>query len=184
MISIRYVFVVAISVFAHIAMGQTTHYEDVLWRDMNAGFVVDINDDIPAFEVETLDGDMIDTDVFAGQVLIIQFVASWCPYSGDQMKALENIRKKYEKDVSVLVVSVDDRKGQEAFREKISGVDYPFYYAFDPEERVFKMFAQSHSTLPRVVIVNKKGKIVGLFDEHSRWMVRIIKRITRKSAWG
>lgn len=184
MISIRYATMVAIGLVAHIAMGQTTHYDDVLWRDMNAGFVVDIEEDIPAFEVEALDGDVLDTDVFAGQVLLIQFVASWCPYSGDQMAALEKIRKRYEKHVNVLVVSVDDRKDQEAFREKISGVDYPFYYAFDPDERVFKLFAQSHSTLPRVIIVNKKGKIVGLFDEHSRRMVRIIRRITKKSVWG
>lgn len=184
MISIRCATMVAMCLFVHIAMGQTTHYDDVLRRDMNAGFVVDLEDDIPAFEVETLDGDVIDTDVFAGQVLLIQFVASWCPYSADQMQSLEHIRKRYEKDVSVLVISVDDRKDQDVFKEKISGIDYPFYYAFDPDERVFKMFSQSHSTLPRVVIVNKRGKIVGLFDEHSRRMVRIIRRITRKSVWG
>lgn len=167
-----------------VAQEVETHYDDVLWRDFNAGFVVDIYDDIPSFEVQTLDEDQIDTDIFSGQVLIIEFVASWCPYSSDQMKSINDLKKRWPNDVSVLTISVDDPKDQQAFIERINKDNYSFYYALDPEERIFKLFAQSHSTLPRVVIINKKGKIIGLFDEHTRKTKRIMKRIVRKSVWG
>lgn len=166
------------------AQERETHYEDVLWRDFNAGFVVDIYDELPTFEFETIEDEQLDTDIFSGQVAMIQFVASWCPYGADQMKSINDIRQKWSKDISVLVVSVDDPKDQQDFIDNISKAKYPFYYTLDPQERIFKLFAQSHSTLPRVVVINKKGKIIGLFDEHTRKTKRIMKRIVRKSIWG
>lgn len=174
----------SILLFSNLIFAQETHYEDVLWRDFNAGFVVDIYDDTPIFDFQTIDGDQLDTDAFYGQVLILQFVASWCPYSEDQMKSLNDICSKWPNDVMVLTVSVDDENGQQAFLNIVNKYNYPFFFTLDPNERIFKLFAQSHSTLPRVIVADRKGKIVGLFDEHTRKTKRIMKRIVRKSVWG
>lgn len=174
----------SIFLFVNLTFAQETHYDDVLWRDFNAGFVVDIYDDTPIFDFKTIDDDQLDTDIFYGHVVILQFVASWCPYSEDQMKSIYNICSKWPDDVLVLTVSVDDENGQQAFIDLINKYNYPFYFTLDPTERIFKLFAQSHSTLPRVVVANRKGKIVGMFDEHTRKTKRIMKRIVRKSVWG
>ncbi|MDO4462660.1 MAG: TlpA disulfide reductase family protein [Bacteroidia bacterium] len=169
---------------ANCTFAQTSRYDDVLWRDFNAGFVVDIFQDCPTFEFKTIDGEELDTDIFSGQVLILQFVASWCPYSEDQMKSINDIASKWTNKVNVLSVSEDDEKGQAVFLDQISKTGFPFYFTIDNNERIFKLFAQSHSTLPRVIIVNRGGKIIGLFDEHTRRTKRIMKRIVRKAVWG
>lgn len=170
--------------FITFVSAQESHYDDVLWRDFNAGFTVDIFEDAPTFEFQTIDGELLDTDIFVGQVLILQFVASWCPYSEDQMKSINDIVSRRPDDVKVLTVSEDDSKGQPDFVSIVNKYNYPFYFAIDSDERIFKLFAQSHSTLPRVIIVNKQGKIIGLFDEHTRKTKRIMKRIVRKSVWS
>ncbi|MCF0191287.1 MAG: TlpA family protein disulfide reductase [Marinilabiliaceae bacterium] len=154
--------------------------DDVLWRNKDVGFVIDIGDDIPVFGVETINGEFIDNDMFANQVVIFQFLASWCPYGKEQMVALSTaIQRRYPESVSVICVSEDDEEGRVLFEEMAKESGLNFSFVVDDRERLFKSFASSHATLPRVVIFGKRGKVIGLFDEHNRRMIRIMKRIVR-----
>lgn len=150
-------------------------------RDNDGHFIVGIGDDMPSFSYITLEGDTLDSDFLRGQVCIIQFVASWCPYGKGQMKAIEDlIWRKFSKKsdkLSILGFTEDFPQDTAQFRVLIKekGISYPF--CFDTDERVFKLFATPKASVTRLIIINEEGKIVSMEDEFYR---KTLKR-TRKT---
>ncbi|MCQ2203779.1 MAG: TlpA family protein disulfide reductase [Bacteroidales bacterium] len=146
-------------------------------RDENGQWTVSIGDDLPSFEYITLTGDTLDSDFLRGQVCIIEFVASWCPFGKGQMKAMEDliwrkyvVKKKrgYSNDLTILGFTEDFPQDTAQFRNLIKekGISYPF--AFDTDERVFTQFVTSKASVTRLIIVDRDGKIIALEDEFYR----------------
>lgn len=140
-------------------------------RDNTGHFVVEVGDELPSFQFTTLNGDTLDSDLLRSQTCIIQFVASWCPYSQGQMMAVEDmIWRKYndKKDIFVVAFSEDFAQDTANFRYETTknGISYPL--SFDTNEMIFKLFATPKASVTRLVISDKNGKIVALEDEFYR----------------
>ena len=146
------------------------------------GYIVEVGDMAPDFEMEFIDGQKTKLSELRGQIVILQFTASWCSVCRLEMPHLEkDVWQKY-KDQNVLLIGVDRDEPLEtviAFQKKI-GTTYPL--ALDPGANIFGLFANKEAGVTRNVVIDKTGKIVfltRLFEEREyQEMLNILKKLT------
>ena len=110
----------------------------------------------PAFQLSGRNGKAIDLSQFKGQVVMINFWATWCGPCRQEMPLLEDIYKKYKPmGFTMLAVNVEpDSAAAEAWLSKLSKpVTFPV--AFDTESKVSKLYKVAG--MPSTVFVDRKG---------------------------
>src|SRR3954464_13237970 len=111
----------------------------------------------PAFQLSGRGGKVIDLSQFKGQVVMINFWATWCGPCRQEMPLLEDIYKKYKPmGFTMLGVNVEpDSKGAEAWLSKQKPVSFPI--AFDVDSKVSKLY--NVAGMPSTVFVDRKGNV-------------------------
>ena len=112
----------------------------------------------PAFQLSGRGGKTIDLTQFKGQVVMINFWATWCGPCRQEMPLLEDIYKKYKPmGFSMLAVNVEpDSKAAEAWLGKLAKpVSFPV--AFDVDSKVSKLYKVAG--MPSTVFVDRKGNV-------------------------
>jgi len=115
----------------------------------------------PAFQLSGRGGKTIDLSQFKGQVVMINFWASWCGPCRQEMPLLEDIYKKYKPmGFTMLAVNVEpDTKAADAWLGKLAKpVTFPI--AYDVDSKVSKLYKVE--TMPSTVIVDRKGNVRAL----------------------
>ena len=113
----------------------------------------------PAFQLTGRNGKAIDLAQFKGQVVMINFWATWCKPCREEMPLLEDIYKKYKPmGFTLLGVNVEpNSKDAEAWLGKLSKpVTFPV--AFDTESKVTKLYKVV--VMPSTVFVDRKGNVL------------------------
>ena len=112
----------------------------------------------PAFQLSGRGGKSIDLSQFKGQVVMINFWATWCKPCRDEMPLLEDIYKKYKPmGFAMLGVNVEpDSKDAEVWLGKLpKPVTFPI--AYDVDSKVSKLYKVE--TMPSTVLVDRKGNV-------------------------
>jgi thiol-disulfide isomerase/thioredoxin len=110
----------------------------------------------PQFTLDSRGGSKISLAQYKGQVVMLNFWASWCGPCRQEMPLLENIYKKYNKMGFTLIgVNVEpDPKAAEGFLQQ-TPVSFPVIY--DKDSTVSK--AYDVAGMPSTVIIDRKGNI-------------------------
>jgi thiol-disulfide isomerase/thioredoxin len=111
----------------------------------------------PAFQLSGRGGKSIDLSQFRGQVVMINFWATWCGPCRQEMPLLEDIYKKYKPmGFTMLGVNVEpDSRSAEAWLSKQKPVSFPI--AFDTDSKVSKLYKVAG--MPSTVFVDRKGNV-------------------------
>jgi peroxiredoxin len=112
----------------------------------------------PDFTLASRAGKPVSLAQYKGQVVMINFWATWCGPCRQEMPHLEAIHKKYSKmGFTMLGVNVEpDSKAASAWLAKQSTpVSFPIL--FDTDSKVSKLY--SVAGMPSSVIVDRKGKV-------------------------
>jgi thiol-disulfide isomerase/thioredoxin len=112
----------------------------------------------PQFTLDSRNGPKISLAQYKGQVVMLNFWASWCGPCRQEMPLLENIYKKYNKMGFTLIgVNVEpDSKDAEGFLKGLqTPVSFPVIY--DKDSTVSK--AYDVQGMPSTVIIDRKGNI-------------------------
>ncbi len=98
---------------------------------------------------------------YEGQVVLVNFWASWCIPCRLEMPELESLWIRYQDDgFVVLSVSVDaDQRDAAAF---LDAVPVSFPVAWDADGEVSGTYKVS--TLPRSILVDRQGRVRGRYD--------------------
>lgn len=115
-------------------------------------------DPAPAFSLKSLAGDSVSLADLKGQVVFIDFWATWCPPCRISLPAVERLHADYQgKPVRVLGVSVDeDIDALRAFVKK-KGTAYPVL--MDSDSAVASAYGADG--IPHFVIVDRDGRLAG-----------------------
>jgi peroxiredoxin len=110
----------------------------------------------PQFSLAARGGKTINLAQYKGQVVMINFWATWCGPCRQEMPLLESIYKKYNKmGFTLLGVNVEpDSKAAEGWL-KATPVSFPIL--FDTKSEVSKMYQVAG--MPSTVIVDRKGNV-------------------------
>ena len=112
----------------------------------------------PAFSLSGRGGKSVDLSQFKGQVVMINFWASWCKPCRDDMPLLEDIYKKYKPMGFTLIgVNVEPSTGDpEGWLSKLpKPVTFPV--AFDVDSKVSKLYKVKG--MPTTVFIDRKGNV-------------------------
>jgi len=104
------------------------------------------------FELEDLSGNKIKLSDYKGQLVFLNFWATWCPPCREEMSDMEAIHQQYgDKGVVILAVSStgpelrwrgnDSQKAESQVREFIEKEGYTFTIALDPNDQVYAEYS-------------------------------------------
>jgi thiol-disulfide isomerase/thioredoxin len=115
----------------------------------------------PAFELASMAGKPVNLAQYKGQVVMINFWASWCGPCRQEMPLLEQLHKKY-KPMGFTMIGVNVEPDSTAGTNWLKATPVTFPILFDTRSEVSKLY--SVSGMPSTVIVDRKGNL--------RWLHR------------
>jgi peroxiredoxin len=110
----------------------------------------------PAFTLQSVDGKTVSLAQFKGDVVMINFWASWCGPCRQEMPLLDDIYKQY-KDMGFVLLGVNvepDSHDANTWLQK-TPVSYPILY--DPKSQVSQLYQVQ--AMPTTVIVDRQGNV-------------------------
>lgn len=110
----------------------------------------------PDFSLAEVAGRAVNLSQFKGQVVMINFWASWCGPCRKEMPVLEQLHKKYKPmGFTLLGVNVEPDSHEAVEWLKATPVSFPIL--FDTDSKVSKLYAVQG--MPSTVIVDRKGQV-------------------------
>jgi thiol-disulfide isomerase/thioredoxin len=110
----------------------------------------------PAFQLPSMAGKDINLAQYKGQVVMINFWASWCGPCRTEMPILEKLSAKYKPmGFAMIGVNVEPDSKVAADWLKVTPVTFPIL--FDTKSEVSKLYAIAN--MPSTVIVDRKGNL-------------------------
>jgi thiol-disulfide isomerase/thioredoxin len=108
------------------------------------------------FRLKTMDGRTLGPRDFPGQVVLVDFWATWCGPCQIQARILESLHGDFKGKVQFLAANVgEDEATVKSFLQK---KPFPYPVLLDPDDEVSSGLGVY--ALPTLMIVDKKGKIL------------------------
>lgn len=113
-----------------------------------------INVAAPDFTLESRSGDNIRLEDHRGEVVMLNFWASWCGPCRQEMPLMDDIYSRYQDlGFTILAVNVDENRDEALrFLDKVP-VSYPVLY--DPESSVSELYEVP--AMPTTVMIDRDG---------------------------
>lgn len=108
-------------------------------------------------------GDPVNFETFRGDVVLINFWATWCPPCIKEMPSLRDVYDSYGDRVRFLFVARDKEKNVTRFMDK-KGYDLPVYFENGITPKLFY-----NPSLPTTFIIDREGKVVMAKSGEYNW---------------
>jgi len=114
-----------------------------------------IGDEVDDFEIEDLEGNIHRLSDHAGEVIILNFFATWCDSCEKEMPDLIEFQEEFQDDISYFtIVKSDSKRTVEKYIDR-TGYDIPYYFDFDLSiSDEFGVVGQ-----PETIVIDKDGTI-------------------------
>ena len=109
----------------------------------------------PDFSLTTSEGEYISLDDLRGKAVLLDFWGTWCPPCVASVPALRDLRKRYQKEKSFLMISISSDGIVEKWRDFIAKnqMDWPQY--LDRDHRVQRAF--DVRAFPTYIMIDHEG---------------------------
>jgi thiol-disulfide isomerase/thioredoxin len=115
----------------------------------------------PKFELQSMAGKAVNLEQFKGQVVMINFWASWCGPCRTEMPILEKLHAKY-KPMGFTMVGINVEPDPKLAVDWLKSTPVSFPILLDTKSEVSKLYQVAG--MPSTVIVDRKGNL--------RWLHR------------
>jgi peroxiredoxin len=122
----------------------------------SAAFAADSGGPAPAFTLTALTGGQTALSQYRGQVVLVNFWATWCGPCQQEMPLLDQMYKKY-KPAGFTLIGVNVDKEEPAVKELLARKPVSFPVLLDPANQVSKAYHVDE--MPSSVIIDRKGEI-------------------------
>ncbi len=145
--------------------------------DVPAAAILQKGQPAPPLQGTTMSGERVSLATYRGQVLVVDFFATWCGPCKEVVPHLVSLKEKYGRQgAQILGLAVDDTP--KALREFISAkrINYPVAQSNEDLETEYGI-----RSLPTLFVINKKGVVVGRFQGISEQTLRQVDELIKKS---
>lgn len=123
----------------------------------------------PDFTHTDLDGKPVSAATFDGQVLLVNFWATWCAPCVDEMPMLSGIQENFQPlGFSVVGIALDDPGRADSFAREL-GVSYPVLVGEADVVMTGRRYGNASGMLPYSVLIDAEGVVrwaqLGALDE-------------------
>ena len=110
----------------------------------------------PQFSLAARSGSSVSLAQYKGQVVMLNFWASWCGPCRQEMPLLESIYKKYNR-LGFTLIGVNVEPDSNAANEWLKQTPVSFPILYDKDSKVSKMY--DVAGMPSTVIIDRAGKV-------------------------
>jgi len=110
----------------------------------------------PPFSLGSKAGSTVSLAQYKGQVVMLNFWASWCGPCRQEMPLLESIYKKYNR-LGFTMIGVNVEPDSNAANEWLKQTPVSFPILYDKDSKVSKMY--DVAGMPSTVIIDRTGKV-------------------------
>lgn len=110
----------------------------------------------PQFTLAGRGGSNVSLAQYKGQVVMLNFWASWCGPCRQEMPLLESIYKKYNR-LGFTLIGVNVEPDSSAANEWLKQTPVSFPILYDKESKVSRMY--DVAGMPSTVIIDRSGKV-------------------------
>lgn len=126
------------------------------------GYLVQVGDMAPDFLVREVDGDEYRLSDLRGDVVMLQFTASWCSVCRKEMPYIEKEIWQEMKSQGLKVIGIDRDEPVATVRKFKENMDISYPLALDPGAEIFGLYAEKNAGVTRNVIIDREGRIIFL----------------------
>jgi len=117
---------------------------------------VAVQDTAPDFTLKSLQGSNLRLNEYRGQVILLNFWASWCGPCRQEMPLLDSIHKRYqEAGFAVVSVNVEGEQVPARALAKETGVTFPVL--IDTDQQVSELYELE--AMPSSVLIDRDGVV-------------------------
>jgi thiol-disulfide isomerase/thioredoxin len=111
----------------------------------------------PGFTLGAIDGRRVSADEFGGQVLLVNFWATWCAPCREEMPMLVELQEQYlDAGFAVVGIALDDVRQASDFAAEL-GINYTILVGGADVMAAGVAWGNASGTLPYSVLVNRDG---------------------------
>jgi len=115
-----------------------------------------VGDPAPDFRLPSLSGEEMALESFKGQVVLLNFWASWCDPCKQEMPEFEKIHQKYhDRGFQVVGINIDKKKENAQMFADYFHVNYPVL--LDPESATIQRYLGR--SMPTSYIIDRTGRV-------------------------
>ncbi|MEC4726704.1 TlpA family protein disulfide reductase [Shewanella sp. D64] len=132
-------------------------------------------------EVHNSQNQLLSLDEFKGQVVYVDFWASWCGPCRKSFPWLNAMHDKYQQQgLAIVAINLDEDKA--AAEKFLAAFPARFHVRFDPQGKSAQTF--DLQGMPSSYIFNRKGELVqqhvGFFSEHAKNYERNLSQLLKE----
>jgi peroxiredoxin len=114
---------------------------------------------VPAFELESLQGDRVSLASLEGKVVVVSFWATWCVPCKQELDYLQKVYEDHaEKGFTVLAIATDGPETQSKIRTVVKQKKWGFPVLLDTDGRAMAILNPRGLT-PYTMFVDRKGRL-------------------------
>ncbi|HKE94377.1 MAG TPA: TlpA disulfide reductase family protein [Povalibacter sp.] len=113
----------------------------------------------PSFTLPSRSGDMVSLDKLKGQVVMLNFWASWCGPCRQEMPLLDQMHKRYS-SLGFTLIGVNVESNTQDAEKWLQQTPVTFPVLFDKENRISKLY--DVNAMPSTVFIDRKGNVRAL----------------------
>lgn len=115
---------------------------------------VAISDEAPDFTLKSLKGSNLRLEEYRGQVVLINFWASWCGPCRQEMPVLDRLHNRYE-DAGFLVLGVNVEGEAKPAQKIVDKTNVTFPVLIDKDQKVSELY--NLEAMPSTIVVDRDG---------------------------
>lgn len=165
MLSIKQIFVMVVASFFIVSVAQAEAIDAVA----------------PDFTLKSRSGENMKLSEFRGDVVMINFWASWCAPCRQEMPLLEDMYKKYN-ELGFVLLGVNVEENSAKANDFLRDVPVSFPILFDDKNEISKLYKVV--AMPSTIMVDRDGKMRyihrGYLPGYEKKYVKQIKELIRE----
>jgi len=110
----------------------------------------------PSFTLPSRSGDMVSLEQLRGQVVMLNFWASWCGPCRQEMPLLDQMHKRYS-SLGFTLLGVNVEANTQDAERWLAETPVSFPVLFDKDSKVSKLY--NVSAMPSTVFIDRKGNL-------------------------
>lgn len=123
------------------------------------GSIVDAERVLASTELDDLDGGKRTLTHWRGQVVVVNFWATWCPPCREEIPGLISTRKRFAgQGVEVVGVAIDTAEKVRPFAQSIN-MDYPLLLGEANALELMRRLGNATGALPYTIVLDRNGSI-------------------------
>jgi peroxiredoxin len=129
----------------------------------------------PDFTLDSLHGDAVTLSALDGQVVVLDFWATWCSPCVEWLDHLQQMHERYA-DEGLVVLAINVGEDQEEAAEFVADHGYTFTVLLDADGRVSDAYGVQ--AIPHTLIVDREGEVhytPGFPDEIEDTLGRLLR---------